>query len=116
VMDGVVALSGSADSDSERTAMEHAILAIPHARVLVNQIEVDSGDQSRPDPLDLARSVLKELAGFADRDGLRVVIENGWMRAEGTASPDDHVDFLRRLRGVSGARGLVDRTRPTPRS
>lgn len=111
VMEGVIVLSGIVEADAERAAIEREILAIPSARVLVNQIEVDSVDQSRPDPIDLARAVVRELADLADRDGLKVVIENGWLRAEGTAAPVVHSEVLRRLRNVRGARGLVDRTR-----
>lgn len=114
VMEGVIILTGTIGSEADRTAVERAILAIPSARVVVNDVEIDSVEESHADPIDVARSAVRELAGFSERGNLKVVIENGWLRAEGNASPDDHTDVLRRLRGVTGARGLVDRIQPLP--
>ena len=112
VMEGVVILTGTVGSDADRGASERAILDIPSARVLVNQIEIDAAGQSHADPVDVARSVVRELTGLSGGDNLKVVVENGWIRAEGNASADEHADVMRRLRGVTGARGLVDRTHP----
>jgi len=112
VMEGVVILTGTVGSDADRGASERAILDIPSARVLVNQIEIDAAGQSHSDPVDVARSVVRELTGLSGGDNLKVVVENGWIRAEGNASADEHADVMRRLRGVTGARGLVDRMHP----
>jgi osmotically-inducible protein OsmY len=46
---------------------------------------------------------------------VHVVVENGWLRAEGTvASPSLHDDIVRGLRQVRGARGFIDRISVKP--
>jgi osmotically-inducible protein OsmY len=44
--------------------------------------------------------------------GIKVVVEHGWLRLEGVArSRSIHEDAVRRLRGVKGSRGVIDRLR-----
>jgi len=83
--------------------------------VLVQQIEVDSPTEFQPDPVDVARAAIHELSAAlpsSATDDVRVIVENGWLRAEGTvSSPSVHADVVRELRQVRGARGFVDRIR-----
>ena len=115
VMEGIVILGGVVQTHHEAAEIERATLGVPGVRVVVRQIEVDSPDEAAPDPIDLARSVNETLArslGKARSDDVRVIIEHGWIRAEGTvASADQHADLVRDLRTIRGARGFLDRIR-----
>ncbi|HEX9130204.1 MAG TPA: pyridoxamine 5'-phosphate oxidase family protein [Gemmatimonadaceae bacterium] len=112
VMEGVVILGGVVEADQDAAEIERAVLRIPAARVVVQQIDVDSPTQSQPDPVDLAREVIHELAAaplIGISADVHVVVENGWLRAEGTvSSPSDHTDIVRELRRVRGAKGFID--------
>jgi nitroimidazol reductase NimA-like FMN-containing flavoprotein (pyridoxamine 5'-phosphate oxidase superfamily) len=114
VMEGIVVLGGVVDSHQEAEEIERAVIRIPQVRVLVQQIEVDSPTQFQPDPVDLARAAIQgltapQLGGIPD---IHVVVENGWLRAEGTvSSPSVHADVVRELRRVRGAKGFVDHIR-----
>jgi BON domain-containing protein len=115
VMEGILLLGGVVGSSVEVSDVERAATSVPGARVIVFQIEVDSPGEASPDPVDLALAVNETLtrasSGVAS-DDLRVIIENGWLRTEGTVkSSSQHADILRELRRVRGARGLVDRIR-----
>ena len=115
VMEGIVVLGGAVETHEDAEEIERAVIRIPPVRVLIQQIEVDSPTQFRPDPVDLARAVLRELsAALPSRapDDIRVVVENGWLRAEGSVqSASLHANLVRDLRQVRGARGFVDRVR-----
>lgn len=112
VIEGIVVLGGVVETHQDAEEIERAVIRIPPLRVLVQQIEVDSPTQVHPDPVDLARAVLKELSALPSRatDDIRVIVENGWLRAEGSVrSASLHADVVRDLRRVRGARGFVDR-------
>ena len=115
VMEGIVVLGGVVETHKDAEEIERAVIRIPPLRVIVQQIEVDSPTQFQPDPVDLARAVLQELsAALPSRatDDIRVIVENGWLRAEGSIrSASLHADVVRDLRGVRGARGFIDRIR-----
>ncbi len=115
VMEGIVVLGGVVETHQDAEEIERAVIRIPPVRVLVQQIEVDSPTQFQPDPIDLARAVIHELsAALRSRaaDDVRVVVENGWLRAEGSVrSASLHADVVRDLRQVRGARGFIDRIR-----
>ena len=108
-------LGGIVETHKDAEEIERAVIRIPPLRVIVQQIEVDSPTQFQPDPVDLARAVLQELsAALPSRatDDIRVIVENGWLRAEGSVrSASLHADVVRDLRGVRGARGFIDRIR-----
>ena len=115
VMEGILLLGGVVESHVEVSDIERAATSVPGARVIVFQIEVDSPGEASPDPVDLALAVNETLARASANlasDDVRVIIENGWLRTEGTAkSSSQHADIVRELRRVRGARGLVDRIR-----
>ena len=115
VLEGIVVLGGAAQTHEDAEEIERAVIRIPPVRVLIQQIEVDSPTQFQPDPVDLARAVLRELsAALPSRatDDIRVIVENGWLRAEGSVqSASLHADVVRDLRRVRGARGFIDRVR-----
>ena len=115
VMEGIVVLGGAVETHEDAEEIERAVIRIPPVRVLVQQIEVDSPTQFQPDPVDLARAVLRELSAAVPSratDDIRVIVENGWLRAEGSVqSASLHADVVRDLRRVRGARGFIDRVR-----
>jgi len=114
VMEGILMLGGVVDNHVEVSDIERAATGVPGARVIVFQIEVDSPGEASPDPVDLALAVNETLSRAANisSDDVRVIIENGWLRTEGTVkSASEHADIVRELRRVRGARGLVDRIR-----
>jgi len=77
------------------------------------QVDVDAADEGAMDPVDLARAVNQTLARSArGGDNVRVVVEHGWIRAEGTVdSAERHANIARDLRTIRGARGFLDRIR-----
>jgi nitroimidazol reductase NimA-like FMN-containing flavoprotein (pyridoxamine 5'-phosphate oxidase superfamily) len=115
VLEGIVVLGGVVSTHQEAAEIERAVAGVRDARVIVLQTEVDSPDEAAPDPVDLARAVNQVLASNgarSDADDVRVVIENGWVRAEGTvSSAKRHADLARDLRTIRGARGFLDRIR-----
>ena len=113
VFDGVVALSGTVETTRDRQAIEAEILKIPTAFAIVQEIETTLPVKQDPLPAELARDALNKvrLAGELTSDGLKIVVEHGWLRLEGTTKSYRHRDdVLRRLRSVSGARGVIDRS------
>jgi nitroimidazol reductase NimA-like FMN-containing flavoprotein (pyridoxamine 5'-phosphate oxidase superfamily)/osmotically-inducible protein OsmY len=115
VMEGIVLLGGVVETHQDAEEIERAAIRIPSVRVLVQQIEVDSPTQFQPDPVDLARAVIHELTAaplLSISADVHVVVENGWLRAEGTvSSPSIHADVVRGLRQVRGAKGFIDQIR-----
>jgi len=114
VFDGVVALTGPVEMTRDRQAIEAEILKIPGAIAIVQQSETTLPVKQDPLPTELAREAIKELRGDAQvgSDGLKVVVEHGWLRLEGTTKSYRHRDdALRRMRAIKGARGVIDRSR-----
>lgn len=115
VMEGIVVLGGVVESHQDAAEIERAVIRVPPVRVLVLQIEAESPTQFQPDPADLARAVLHELSSVLISNAahdIRVIVENGWLRAEGSVrSASLHADVVRELRQVRGARGFIDRIR-----
>jgi osmotically-inducible protein OsmY len=113
VMEGIVIVGGVVETSQESSDIERALTAVPGVRVMVMQVEIDAPDEGTTDPVDLARAVNQTLAKSAKAgDNVRVVIENGWLRAEGTVeSAERHADLARDLRTLRGARGFLDRIR-----
>jgi len=115
VLEGIVILGGVVETRQDSEEIERAVIRIPAARVVVQQVEVDSPRQAQPDPVDLARAVIHELTAVSLLGicpNVRVIVENGWLRAEGTVPSDSvHADVVRELRRVRGAKGFVDRIR-----
>jgi nitroimidazol reductase NimA-like FMN-containing flavoprotein (pyridoxamine 5'-phosphate oxidase superfamily)/osmotically-inducible protein OsmY len=113
VFDGVVALSGTVETIRDRQAIEVEILKAPAAIAIVQEIETTLPVRQDPLPTELARVAVTELRSGADvsSDGLKVVVEHGWLRLEGAAKSYRHRDdALRRLRAIKGARGVIDRS------
>jgi len=112
--DGVIALTGTVEDAAERSAAEAAVLAVTDVRAVVQQLETMFPLQQQATPVEVAREALRLLrqAPAVLDPGIKVVAEHGWLRAEGFASSSKTRDeTVRRLRGVTGSRGVIDRLR-----
>lgn len=110
--DGVIVLTGTAEDAAERSEVEAAVLAVSGVRALVQQLETLFPSQQQPTPEEVAGEALRQLRQAPDilDPGIKVVVEHGWLRAEGLASsPTTRDEAVRRLRGVRGSRGVIDR-------
>jgi uncharacterized protein len=118
--DGVIVLTGTAEDATQRNAVEAAVLGITDVKALVQELETDSPAQLQPTPAEVAREAARQLRLPCTADpGIKVVAEHGWLRLEGVANSQKTRDeVVRRLRGVKGSRGVIDRLRvlvpPTP--
>ena len=114
--DGVVVLTGTAEDPGERSAVEAVVLAVPAVRAVVQQLETAFPSAQQPTPAEMAREATRELRQppcVAD-PGIKVVAEHGWLRLEGVAnSQRTRDDAVRRLRGIKGSRGVIDKLRVT---
>jgi nitroimidazol reductase NimA-like FMN-containing flavoprotein (pyridoxamine 5'-phosphate oxidase superfamily)/osmotically-inducible protein OsmY len=112
--DGLIVLTGVAEDATERSAIEAAVLAVPGVQVVVQQLETAFPSQQQPTPTEIAREAVIQLASFPpinDR-GIKVVAEHGWLRLEGVAkSRATREEAERRLRGIKGSRGVIDKLR-----
>lgn len=110
--DGIIALSGLAETPAERSAIEREILGIESVRAVVQQLETEFPTEQHPAPAELARNAIRELnASLGAASGaVKVVVEHDWLRVEGTtATQEGRTDVIRRLRTVRGTRGVIDR-------
>lgn len=112
--DGVIVLTGTVEDAAERNAVEAAVLSVPAVQAVVQQLETVFPPQQQPTPAEIARDAIRQLRQsprVAD-PGIKVVAEHGWLRLEGVAnSRCTRDDAVRRLRGVKGSRGVIDKLR-----
>ncbi|HMI55477.1 MAG TPA: pyridoxamine 5'-phosphate oxidase family protein [Gemmatimonadaceae bacterium] len=110
--DGLIVLTGIAEDSAERSAIETAVLSVPNVQAVVQQLETLFPSQQQPAPAEIAREALGQLqqAPRVDATGIKVVAEHGWLRLEGVAnSRRTREEVVRRLRGVKGSRGVIDK-------
>jgi hypothetical protein len=111
--DGIVALTGLAETPAERSAIEREILGVESVRAVVQQLETQFPAEQHPALAELARNAIRELKASpgAASENVKLVVEHGWLRLEGTvATQEEKADAIRRLRTVKGARGIIDHT------
>jgi nitroimidazol reductase NimA-like FMN-containing flavoprotein (pyridoxamine 5'-phosphate oxidase superfamily) len=112
--DGVIALTGSAEDGTERSAVEAAVLSVPGVQAVVQELETVFPSQQQPTPVEIAREAVRQLRlppRVAD-PGIKIVAEHGWLRVEGVAnSRRTRDDLVRRLRSIKGSRGVIDKLR-----
>lgn len=116
--DGIVVLSGVLDTIPRRIAVERAVLALKDVKAVVQQLETMYPARRHSTDAELARDACRMLAASsADLSGVKVVVEYGWLRAEGEVStPAIKEELIRRLAAIKGTRGVVDRVRVTDAS
>lgn len=117
--DGVIVLSGLAETAAERSLIEREVLGVEKVKAVVQQLETAFPAREQPEPADIARAALTALETLDERtrDDIKVVVENDWLRVEGTVDNDALRDqVIRSLRSVKGTRGAIDRIRIRSRS
>lgn len=111
---GVIALTGRVEDAAERSAIETEVLNVPDVQVVVQELETALPSQQQPTPAEIAREAVRQLSASprATDPGIKVVVEHGWLRLEGVSnSRRARDDAVRRLRGVKGSRGVIDKLR-----
>lgn len=110
-LDGVVVLSGTVETPADRHSLEGAVLDLPDVLAVVQELETSIPRRLESAPVELARAAFYELlqpptlAGT----GIKIVIEHGWVRLEGTVPRLIRDEVIRRVGRVKGARGVIDR-------
>jgi osmotically-inducible protein OsmY len=105
--EGVITLSGSVPTYSQKLATERAAWRVLGVKAVVQEIEVLYGTE-RPKDEQLANRVLESLAWNPDApaDAVRVTVHNGWITLEGAVQwqhQRESVEVpLRLLHGVVG--------------
>jgi nitroimidazol reductase NimA-like FMN-containing flavoprotein (pyridoxamine 5'-phosphate oxidase superfamily)/osmotically-inducible protein OsmY len=110
--DGIIALTGLAETPAERSAIERETLRIESVRAVVQQLETEFPTEQHPAPAELARNAIRELEGSLGvaRGNVKLVVEHDWLRLEGTlGTPEERAAAIRRVRTVKGTRGVIDR-------
>jgi nitroimidazol reductase NimA-like FMN-containing flavoprotein (pyridoxamine 5'-phosphate oxidase superfamily) len=112
--DGVIVLTGITENASDRSAVEAAVLGVPAVQAVVQQLETFIPPQQQPAPAEIAREAIEELhqSPRLEDPGIKIVVDHGWLRLEGIARCRmTREETVRRLRGVSGSRGVIDKLR-----
>jgi osmotically-inducible protein OsmY len=110
--DGVLVLSGTVENARDKQEIEAALLRVPAVDSLVQELETEFPSRKESFPAELARAAHDQLllAPSLVGLGIKVVVENGWLRLEGTVASDAvRNDVLRRVRRLKGSRGVIDR-------
>jgi osmotically-inducible protein OsmY len=112
VKDGVVMLSGYANSYWEKDAAEKAAKRVYGAKAVANDIQVRPVT-SRTDP-EVARDAVQELQSHVSipADRIKVTVKNGWVTLEGAVEWQYQKalaeSVVKRLRGVIGVTNNVE--------
>ena len=112
--DGVIVLTGITANAADRSAVEAAVLDVPAVRAVVQQLETVIPPQQQSCPAEIAREAIEELhqSPRIEDPGIKIVVDHGWLRLEGIARCRRiREEAVRRLRSVSGSRGVIDKLR-----
>lgn len=113
VQDGVVTLTGTVDTYAQKLEALRAAERIAKVKAVACELQVRlPGPHERTDT-DLARAIANVLAwnAFVPADRIRIAVDNGWIRLEGTVDwqyqKDAAADAVAYLTGVKGVENLV---------
>jgi len=119
VKDGVVTLSGHVDSYPEKCEAERAAQRVSGVKALAVEITVNLPGPNQRSDADIARAAenLLEWMTYAQKDGIKVMVEGGWITLTG------EVDWayqrnaaVRGLRPLMGVVGVSDQLTIRPRA
>ena len=108
--DGVVTLTGHAQSYTERWLAEEIAKRVQGVKAVANDIEVVLPSSDLRDDTDIAHSALNALSWNArvPADRVRVTVADGWVTLQGDVewqfqktAAEDAVRYLRGVRGIS---------------
>lgn len=117
VHEGIVTLSGSADTYAEKREAEKAALRVEGVKGVVEEIEVNLPYGHKKDDTDIAKAAVNALRWdtMIPDERVKIRVENGWVTAEGK------VDWLYQqsavrdaLSGLTGVRGVTNLVTVTP--
>lgn len=121
VKDGVVTLTGSAASYSQKWAAESAAKQVAGVRGVAEEIEVRFSDLTGTHDDEIARRALNAIAwhSMIPKDSVKVAVEGGWVTLTGTLDwqyqKSDAFDAVRNLYGVKGVVNDISlKASPTP--
>ncbi len=108
VRDAIVTLTGQVPSSAEKLEAEKCAERISGVRAVVEQINVQSSDESLKDDHALARAAVKALEGNHQAPQNTIVeVEKGWIRLSGSAENDFEKEVATEtVRSLPGARGV----------
>jgi nitroimidazol reductase NimA-like FMN-containing flavoprotein (pyridoxamine 5'-phosphate oxidase superfamily) len=112
--DSVVVLTGVTEDAAERSAVEAAVLGVRAVQAVVQQMETRFPSKEQATPAEVAQEAVRQLQlpPRVTDPGIKIVVEHGWLRLEGIAnSRTTREEVARRLRNVSGSRGVIDKLR-----
>ena len=112
--DGVIVLTGVAEDAAERSAVEASVLGVPAVQAVVQQMETLFPSKEQATPAEVAQEAVRQLQlpPRVTDPGIKIVVEHGWLRLEGIAnSRMTREEVVRRLRNISGSRGVIDKLR-----
>ena len=107
VDDGVVTLTGTVDSYSEKWAAEKAALRVSGVRTVVNDIEVKLSTSNRRTDEDIARAASNALEwNTMVPEGVQAVVDDGWVTLSGSVEweyqKNAAENAVKTLNGVKG--------------
>jgi osmotically-inducible protein OsmY len=109
---GVVMLSGTVQSYSEKWAAERAAERVKGVKAVTDEIQVRIlGDFQRTDA-DIARAATNNLEWHASvpHDRIKVLVENGWVTLDGTVEYHfQKAEAQRVVRNLLGVKGVINR-------
>lgn len=121
VKDGVVTLTGTVSSYSEKLRAERAAERVHGVRAVANELEVRlPGDMRRTDA-DIAEAAVNALKWntLVPEEKIKVVVENGWITLRGEVdwqyqreAAEEAVQHLAGVRGVTNLITVRQRVRP----
>jgi len=115
VNDGVVTLNGAVKRFPEKWAAEDAALRVAGVKAVANEIEVKLVSGAERSDADIARSAVNALEWntYIPSDRLKVKVEKGWVKLEGTVewqyqkdAAENAVCHLIGVRGVTNVIGV----------
>jgi osmotically-inducible protein OsmY len=108
--DGVITLTGSVESYSEKLAARNAAGRVFGVKAIADELEVRLPDYNKRTDEDLARSVANAIAWNAKipKDCVKAVVQDGWVTLEGEVNwqyerhaAEEAVHHLRGVLGIS---------------
>ena len=113
VKDGIVALSGNVDSNSNRYHAERAAKRVAGVKAIANDLEVHLPSSSERTDEDIARAAVRALEdrNSVPRDRLKVTVRDGRLTLEGDVDwqyqREAAASAVRHLFGVKGVSNLI---------
>ncbi|HSF41930.1 MAG TPA: BON domain-containing protein [Thermoanaerobaculia bacterium] len=114
VKDGVVTLTGTVDSYSQKMAVEKAAKRVRGVLAVAEEIEVRIPSATRRTDADIARAALNALQWHIEvpDERIQVKVEDGWVTLDGDVDwnfqRDAAMDAVRDLIGVRGVTSLIN--------